>query len=165
MSNFIEQKDLLVLKKLGVNFCKDEYIFLLEIRKYLLNIWSEEYHNTIDNYLKPIFCNLRTTNNIKTLCINYSNIKLTIKTVFLSYNRFLNNIQFQIPLEIWILIFQYLPINKISLDEFNKLMCNYPSYGGRQLLDDAFMMNLDDNFNIFSDNSKIILNYIYNIII
>lgn len=53
------------------------------------------------------------------------------------------------------------PINDI--DELNKVLLNYPSWGGYYILENSFTAISTDNLDILSEKSKIILGYLYGI--
>ena len=51
-TKFIEEKDIKVLKNLGVEYENDIKVFLLEIRNYFNSIWQEKHY--INNNIKSI---------------------------------------------------------------------------------------------------------------
>lgn len=54
-------------------------------------------------------------------------------------------------------------IKKIkSIEDLNTYLNDYPSTGGKEILDSTFIFVTKEQYNIFSDKSKKILYYFYN---
>lgn len=54
-------------------------------------------------------------------------------------------------------------MNKNSIEEFNKLVGNYPSNEGYEILSNSFECALDEDLDLLSQKTIIILGYFYNI--
>ena len=50
-----------------------------------------------------------------------------------------------------------------TIEEFNKLIGDYPSEKGYNILSDSFSIAEDDDLDLLSEKTEIILNYLYNI--
>ena len=54
-------------------------------------------------------------------------------------------------------------MNKNTIEEFNKLIGNYPSTGGHEILSNAFEYVSDDDLDLLSEKTIEILGYFYHI--
>ena len=50
-----------------------------------------------------------------------------------------------------------------TIEEFNKIIGNYPSNEGYNILSDSFSIAEDDDLDLLSEKTESILNYLYNI--
>ena len=50
-----------------------------------------------------------------------------------------------------------------TIEEFNKLICNYPSTGGREILSNSFECASDEELDLLSEKTIEILGYFYHI--
>ena len=98
---FVTEKDLIELKKHGVDFIEYEKTFLKELKEFLMKSWSSEYHEDLKD------------------------------------------------------------LEKKSIKDFNKIICDYPSWGGYYILEDTFTCN--DNLDLLSDKTQNLIGYFYGI--
>jgi hypothetical protein len=103
MKSFVSEKDVIELKKHGINYDEDIIVFINEMKSYFYKIWSPVYHKDIDK------------------------------------------------------------MSENTIDEFNKLIGNYPSTEGHEILSNAFECASDDDLDLLSEKTIEILGYFYDI--
>jgi hypothetical protein len=97
--SFVSDKDLVELKKHGINFIEYEKVFLKELKDFLIKTWRSEFHKELKD------------------------------------------------------------LEKKSIKDFNKIICDYPSWGGYHILEDTFNENID----LLSDKTQNLIGYFYGI--
>jgi len=103
MKSFVSEKDIIELKRHGINYDEDIKVFINEMKLYFFKTWTPVYHNNIDK------------------------------------------------------------MNKNTIEEFNILIGNYPSNEGYEILSNSFECALDEDLDLLSQKTIIILGYFYNI--
>ena len=54
MKSFVSEKDIIELKKHGINYDEDIKVFINEMKHYFYKTWVSEYHKDIDNCTNTI---------------------------------------------------------------------------------------------------------------
>jgi hypothetical protein len=103
MKSFVSEKDIIELKKHGINYDEDIKVFINEMKHYFYKTWVSEYHKDIDK------------------------------------------------------------MSENTIEEFNKLIGNYPSTGGHEILSNAFECVSDEELDLLSEKTIEILGYFYHI--